>query len=43
MTNASNGKVGYNIIDLETGIPAGLVSAIRDLPNVLRVRALSFA
>lgn len=43
MTNASNGKVGYNIIDLETGVPEGLVAAIRDLPNVLRVRVLSFA
>jgi D-3-phosphoglycerate dehydrogenase / 2-oxoglutarate reductase len=42
LTNESNGKVGYNLIDTETSIPDSLVDAIRKLPGVLRVRVLRF-
>jgi len=42
-TNASNGKVGYNIIDLEKDLPDALVDSIKAIPNVVRVRMLRFA
>ena len=42
-TNASNGKVGYNIIDLDTDLPETLVSSIQQIDNVVRVRVLRFA
>ncbi|HKP95460.1 MAG TPA: phosphoglycerate dehydrogenase [Fibrobacteria bacterium] len=42
-TNASNGKVGYNIIDLETDLSDALVESIKAIGNVVRVRVLRFA
>ena len=41
-TNASNGKIGYNIIDLEQELPAGLEQELRGIENVLRVRVLRY-
>ncbi len=41
-TNASNGKIGYNIIDLEQDLPADLESDLRGIENVIRVRVLRF-
>lgn len=41
-TNASNGKIGYNIIDLENEIPETLIATIKAIANVIRVRVLSF-
>jgi D-3-phosphoglycerate dehydrogenase len=41
-TNASNGKVGYNIIDLEKDLPESLVGSIKSIGNVVRVRVLRF-
>ena len=40
--NESNGKVGYNIIDLEADLPAGLEDTLRSIENVVRVRVLRF-
>jgi D-3-phosphoglycerate dehydrogenase len=41
-TNESNGKVGYNIIDLEQELPAGVEAALSAIDNVIRVRVLLF-
>jgi len=41
--NESNGTIGYNIIDLESGIPPKLVSEIEAHPGVIRTRTISFA
>lgn len=41
-TNASNGKVGYNIIDLDQELPQGLDQELRGIENVLRVRVLRY-
>ncbi len=41
-TNESNGKVGYNIIDLESDIPAGMEATLSAIENVIRVRILKF-
>ncbi len=42
LTNESNGKIGYNIIDLEQDLPPGLETALRTIENVLRVRVLRY-
>lgn len=41
-TNESNGKIGYNIIDLERDLPAGLEASLGAIENVIRVRVLRF-
>lgn len=41
-TNASNGKIGYNIIDLDKDLPEPLVDTIKGIDNVVRVRVLRF-
>ncbi len=41
-TNASNGKIGYNIIDLEQELPSGLEAELGGIENVIRVRVLRF-
>jgi D-3-phosphoglycerate dehydrogenase len=41
-TNESNGKVGYNIIDLEQELPAGVEASLSAIENVIRVRVLLF-
>jgi D-3-phosphoglycerate dehydrogenase len=41
-TNESNGKVGYNVIDLEQDLPAGVEAALAAIENVVRVRVLRF-
>ncbi|HEX2612478.1 MAG TPA: phosphoglycerate dehydrogenase, partial [Fibrobacteria bacterium] len=41
-TNESNGKVGYNIIDLESDLPAGVEASLAAIENVIRVRVLKF-
>ncbi len=42
LTNESNGKVGYNIIDFESDIQPSVISSIQGIPDVLRVRVLRF-
>ena len=41
-TNASNGKIGYNIIDLDKDLSDSLVDTIKGIGNVVRVRVLRF-
>jgi D-3-phosphoglycerate dehydrogenase len=41
-TNASNGKIGYNIIDLDKDLPEPLVDTIKAIGNVVKVRVLRF-
>ncbi|MEI7777144.1 MAG: phosphoglycerate dehydrogenase [bacterium] len=40
--NESNGKIGYNLVDLDVSVCDEVVERIRQLPNVLRVRVLTF-
>ncbi|MHB1016037.1 MAG: ACT domain-containing protein, partial [Desulfurivibrionaceae bacterium] len=40
--NASNGTIGYNIIDLESGIPQTLVVEIEAHSGGIRTRGISF-
>jgi len=42
LVNESNGKIGYNLVDLEVDIDDATVDQIRRLPNVLKVRVLRF-
>jgi len=41
-TNESNGKIGYNIIDLDQELPPGLEKELSTIENVIRVRVLRF-
>ncbi len=41
--NQSNGTVGYNIIDLEAAVPAGLLEEIEKNEDVIRTRTIEFA
>ncbi|NLB63931.1 MAG: phosphoglycerate dehydrogenase [Fibrobacter sp.] len=38
--NESNGKIGYNLIDLETEVPAAILEEINHLEKVVRVRMI---
>jgi len=38
--NESNGKIGYNLIDLEVAVPASVVEQISKLEKVIRVRTI---
>ncbi len=40
--NQSNGKVGYNIIDVENDIPAVVIETIEKNQDVIRTRKISF-
>jgi D-3-phosphoglycerate dehydrogenase len=40
--NESNGKVGYNLIDLEVAMDDALVSALEAHANIVKVRVLKF-
>ena len=40
--NESNGNIGYNIIDLETQVPTGLVKEIEANPDVIRTRIINY-
>jgi D-3-phosphoglycerate dehydrogenase len=39
--NESNGKIGYNIIDLDTPVPQKLVDALK-IEHIIRVRVIEF-
>ena len=41
--NESNGRIGYNIIDMESGIDPKIVTEIEDNENVVRTRIISFS
>jgi D-3-phosphoglycerate dehydrogenase len=38
--NESNGKIGYNLIDLEVSVPPAVIEQISKLNNVIRVRTI---
>jgi D-3-phosphoglycerate dehydrogenase len=40
--NQSNGKVGYNIIDVESPIPAAVIDHIKKNADVIRTRMITF-
>ncbi|MDA8164827.1 MAG: 3-phosphoglycerate dehydrogenase family protein [Desulfobacteraceae bacterium] len=40
--NASNGTVGYNLIDLETALPKPVLRQIEAHPGVIRTRVISY-
>jgi len=40
--NESNGRIGYNIIDIESGMPHDIVSEIEAEENVIKTRIISF-
>ncbi len=40
--NQSNGKIGYNIIDVEAAVPKGLIGQIETNPDVVRTRLITF-
>ena len=41
--NESNGEVGYNIIDVESPLPDGVLRALHENENVIRTRVLHFS
>jgi D-3-phosphoglycerate dehydrogenase / 2-oxoglutarate reductase len=40
--NESNGKIGYNLIDLEATVPQGLIDSLKKIEQVIRVRVIEF-
>jgi D-3-phosphoglycerate dehydrogenase len=40
--NKSNGKIGYNLIDLDTVMDSATIDALQKLDNVVKVRVLRF-
>jgi D-3-phosphoglycerate dehydrogenase len=41
--NESNGTIGYNIIDMETDVPASILDLIKCNDNVIRTRIITFS
>ena len=41
--NQSNGKVGYNIIDVEAAVPKSVIAEIKKNTDVIRTRTIIFA
>ena len=39
--NESNGKIGYNIVDLRSEVTAAMISRIEENPDVIRTRVIS--
>jgi len=40
--NESNGKIGYNLIDLEASIPQSLIDSLKKIEQIIRVRVIEF-
>jgi len=40
--NESNGKIGYNLIDLESSIPQSLIDSLKKIEQIIRVRVIAF-
>ena len=41
-SNKSNGKIGYNLIDVETAVDDSIIDALTKLEKVIRVRVIHF-
>ena len=42
LSNESNGKIGYNIIDIDTIFPQSVFNNIKALDHIIKIRLLSF-
>ncbi|MDR2554570.1 MAG: hypothetical protein LBC64_03995 [Fibromonadaceae bacterium] len=40
--NESNGKIGYNIIDIDTAVPQSLIDMLKKTQYIIRVRVIEF-
>jgi len=40
--NESNGKIGYNLIDLESNVPQSLIDSLKKIEQIIRVRVIAF-
>jgi len=40
--NESNGKIGYNIIDIATAVPQSLIDSLKKIEQIIRVRVIEF-
>jgi len=40
--NESNGKIGYNLIDIDSAVPQSLVDSLKKIEQVIRVRIIEF-
>jgi D-3-phosphoglycerate dehydrogenase len=40
--NESNGKIGYNLIDLDSSVPQSLLDSFKKIEQVIRVRVIEF-
>jgi D-3-phosphoglycerate dehydrogenase len=40
--NESNGKIGYNVIDLESAVPQDLIDSLKKIEQIIRVRVIEF-
>jgi len=38
--NESNGKIGYNIVDIDAAVPPGLIELLKKIEDVIRVRIM---
>jgi D-3-phosphoglycerate dehydrogenase len=40
--NESNGKIGYNLIDIDAAVPQSLIDALKKIEHIVRVRVIEF-
>jgi len=40
--NESNGKIGYNLVDMDTAVPQSLVDSLKKFEHIIRVRVIEF-
>ncbi|MFC1595239.1 3-phosphoglycerate dehydrogenase family protein [Patescibacteria group bacterium] len=43
LTNGGNGTIGYNLVDLDVNVPDQVVTIIKRLDNILRVRVIKLS
>ncbi|MCL2102159.1 MAG: phosphoglycerate dehydrogenase [Fibromonadales bacterium] len=40
--NESNGKIGYNLVDIDTAVPENLIASLKKIEQIIRVRVIEF-
>jgi len=40
--NESNGKIGYNLVDMDTAVPQSLIDSLKKIEHIIRVRVIEF-
>jgi len=40
--NESNGKIGYNLVDIDTAVPQTLIDSLKNIEQIIRVRVIEF-